>query len=362
MKISKTSDQRRNLTGLRSEQGFTILELVISMMIFLIVTGAIWGLLRIAQTSRGNVNEQVQLTKSIRFALNIIGRDTYNAGFGYPGDTTVVLKDRAISNLLQIPIDNDNSRDTVPPIIAGNNITTNTFNTVTGVKTDQITMLFKDSTFNQIGVVGKEVSQPLIINAATTTSTGIDQIIPILGSNVSCRLNDVMLIAGNAGSTVGVVTGLEGTDKVNFANSDILNFNKTGASGFLRTIVTPASMFRVQVVTYFTTADGILTRREFGNSASLTSANYFVDQPLVYNVENFQIQYVLDDGTLSDNPAAGPDGILGNSDDSQAILERVRQVKFTISVRSVDLDPTGKPYKQTMSTTYSTRNLGYDAS
>ncbi len=361
MQTNKFSEQKENLIKKDSERGFTILEIIISMMIFLIVTSAIWGILQISQKSRTTVNEKVQLTQTVRFALNIIGRDTYNAGFGYPNNTTVVLKNNAVSSLLAIPRDNDNSRDTIPPIIAGNDITTNTFNTEANVKTDQITMLFKDSTFNLLGETGKEVSRSLNVK---TISSGGDtvEIDPTSGTNSSCRINDILLIGGDTSTTIGIITSLEGTNKVKFVNGDILNFNKTGTSGFLSKIAVPSSLYRVQLVTYFTTADGILTRREYGNDPTLSSSNNFIDQPLVYNVENFQIQYVLDNGTLTDNPAAGPDGILGNNDDSQAILQNVRQIKFTISVRSIEPDAAGNPYKVTMSTTYSTRNLGYNAS
>lgn len=360
MKIKNASEQPDNPCGTNTESGFTILEVIISMAIFLIVTGTIWGILNISQKSRTTVNEKVQLTQNVRFALNIIGRDTYNAGFGYPDNTTVVLKNTSVSSLLGIPPDTDNTRDTVPPIIAGNDVTTNTFNTNPGVLTDQVTMLFKDSTFNPVGAAGKEVSQPLNINAATTVDE-IDEIVPVSGNIANTAVNDILIVVGNAGSTIGVVTALETPNKVKFSNLDVLDFNQTN-TGFLRRIVTPASMFRVRMVTYFTTPDGVLTRREFANNTNSTATSNFVDQPLVYGVENFQIQYVLDDGTLSDNPAAGPDGRLGTEDDSQAILEQIRQIRFTVSVRSTESDAAGNPYRTTMTTTFSTRNLGYNAS
>ncbi|MEJ7623179.1 MAG: hypothetical protein WKF34_04240, partial [Pyrinomonadaceae bacterium] len=84
--------------------------------------------------------------------------------------------------------------------------------------------------------------------------------------------------------------------------------------------------------------------------------------PMVYGVEDFQIQYVMDDGTLSNNPSAGTDGIAGTADDTPSNLAAVRQVRFTISVRSIENDQRGQPYRATMTSTFGTRNLGYDAS
>lgn len=341
----------------KDQKGFTLLELLVSMVIFLVVSASIWSVLRIAMQSRSVVNQQVGLVKNVRVGLNLIGRDTYNAGFGYPLKNSVVLPDNRLSQLLGLPNDFDTSRDTVPPIIAGNNITLNTFNTAPNVRTDQITFLFKDSSFNLIGAGSSAVSQALNINAATTLS-GIDEIIPTTGSNSSCRVNDIYLITGNTGSTLGVATGLSGTNKIQFANGDPLGFNQTGLLGPLRGITTPASLHRVLMVTYFVTSDGILTRREYAN---ITPAVPFVDDPLVYGVEDFQIEYILDTGEIVENPSAGPDGIAGTADDTPSNLAAVRQVRFTISVRSVELNSAGQPFRETMAVTYGTRNLGYDA-
>jgi Tfp pilus assembly protein PilW len=347
----------------RDERGFSLLEIIIAMIIFMIVTTAIYGVLQLAQRNRLLVNQQVQSTKNVRFALNLIGRDTYNAGYAYPLNNTVVLPDNKISALLNIPNDYDTTRDTVPPIIAGNNLNANTFNQTAGTKTDQVTFLFKDWTFNLVGEPGREVSQPLNINAATTTATGIDEIVPISGSNAACRKNDIFLVTGNTGSALSLVTNLNGTDKVQFSNGDVLGFNQTGSTGTLRGITTPASMQRVKMVTYFVTTDGILTRREYANVPPVGSnpPQNWVDEPIVYGVENFQIKYVMDDGSLSDNPSAGADGVPGTADDVQANLVKIRQVRFTVHVKSNEIDHQGKPYRVNMTSTFSTRNLGYDA-
>ena len=62
-----------------------------------------------------------------------------------------------------------------------------------------------------------------------------------------------------------------------------------------------------------------------------------------------------------DNPSAGPDGIPGNADDVQNNLDAVRQIRFTVNVRSLELNAARQPYRSTMTSTFSTRNLGYDA-
>ena len=352
--ISRKFSNVRATHGAGGESGFTLLELVISMVVFLIVTASVFGLLQVARQTRTVVTENMSLNKNVRMALNLLGRDTYNAGFGYPLRNTVILPDNRIGTLLGIPVDVDTSRDTVAPIIAGNNIALSTYNLTPNTRTDQVTFLFKDSTFNLVG----GVSQPLSINAATTTSGGIDEIIPLSGSNSLCRLGDIYLVTGNTGSTMGVSTALTGSDSVQFSNGDVLGFNQTGTSGPLRSITVPASVLRVLVVTYFVTADGTLTRREYANR---TPAAAFIDEPLVYGVEDFQIIYIMDDGTTTSNPSAGPNGIAGDDDDTPANLAAVRQIRFTVSVRSTEMNAANQFYSNSQTATFSTRNLGYDA-
>jgi prepilin-type N-terminal cleavage/methylation domain-containing protein len=345
-----------------TDQGFSMVELLVAMVIFMIITGAVYGVMRVAQQGRGAINQHTQLNKSVRMGMNLLGRDTYNAGYGYPLKNTVVLPDNRISVLLGIPNDFDNTRDTIPPIISGNDRTLNTYNTTANVRTDQVTFLFKDTTFNPQGLPGKEVSQPLDIFQSTVSGTGIDEIVPVSGSNAVCNVNDIYLITGNTGSTLGVATALSGTNKIQFGNGDVLGINQPGSGNNIWTTTRGgASIMRVQMVTYYVTADGTLMRREYANRPPAIPVVGWIDEPLVYGVENFQIQYVMDNGTISDNPSAGPDGIPGNADDDQANLAAIRQVRFTINVRTLDRDPSGAPYRETMTSTFSTRNLGYEA-
>src|ERR1700752_885981 len=111
-----------------SQGGFSLIELLTSIVIFLVITASVFGLLQVARQSRTIVSENTSLTKNVRIALNLLGRDTYNAGYGYPLQNTVVLPDNRISVRLGIPNAIDATRDTVPPIIAGNNITLSTYN------------------------------------------------------------------------------------------------------------------------------------------------------------------------------------------------------------------------------------------
>ena len=349
----------KNSTADRREKGFSVLELIIAMVVFLIVTGSIYGILMVAQRGRTTVNSQTLLTKNVRLALNIIGRDTFNAGYSFPLNNSVSLQDDRIATLLGIPPDAGTVADTIPPVIAGNGITTNTFASP-NTSTDQVTFLFKDSTFNLVGAVGPpdtRVSQSL--DGTIAQSGGINQVTVTTGTNAACSVNDIFVVIGSSGSTLAVVTGLTNPNIVQFANTDVLGFNQNGSGSFFATQAGSGTMNRIKLVTYFVTTDGILTRREFATAAATTAQNY-VDEPLVYGVTDLQIQYILADGTISNNPSAGANGIAGDGDDDQTKLYTVRQIRYTVNAKTLDLNPAGQPYTVTMTSTFGTRNLGYN--
>ncbi len=157
-------------------------------------------------------------------------------------------------------------------------------------------------------------------------------------------------------SALGVVTAKVNTNIVQFANADVLGFNKNSATSPVALLTPKFVMQRVTLVTYFVTADGILTRHDYANDSTVTAAQPYIDNPLVYGVEDFQIQYILNDGTVSNNPGAGATANTGDP----TKLNLVRQIKFTVNAKSSELNEKGQPYRVTMTTAFSTRNLGYD--
>ncbi len=343
--------EKRAVSDDSRQKGFTILELIIAMIVFLIVSGAAYGVLLVAGRGRTTVSQGSQLNKNVRLALNLVGRDTYNAGFDYPLKYSVKLPDNRMSTLLGTPADTNSDADAIPPIIAGNNLNLNTLS-VPNTNTDQVTFLFKDSSFNLVGAVGppdKRFSSSLNISSLDPSGgTNQAQILPSSGTNNSCAVNDIYVISGSGGSALGVVTAKVDTDKVQFAGGDVLGFNQNGGASPIRSLNAPAAMQRVTMVTYFVTADGILTRRNYANSSTVTAAQGWTDNPLVYGVTDFQIRYILDNGTISDNPI------------DTAQLSSIRQIQFTVNALTTELNQSGQPFRVTMTTTFSTRNLGYD--
>ena len=332
------------------QAGFSLIELVIAMLLFTIVTGAVYGLLEAARSDRFTTNERVEIMQGARNALNAIGRDALNAGYGFP-QTGASLPHNALSTIMGLPARAGTSLDLLTAVVAGPAINTNN---LTGLKTDQVTFVFQDFNFNG--------GQP--VNVTNITPSGSQVTIALSGgvTNSIFLPNDLYVITGSTSSAIGMETSTAATDKVLFASSDPLGVNTpSAASGPIGNVPTPAAIYRIGWVTYRVLANGTLVRTVYGNGTVPSGPTGLQDQPLAYNVENMKVQYVMADGTTSNSPAAGPDGILGTADDVPANLQNVRQVIVTLTVRSPENDRRNNtPYRLTLSSTFDTRNLGYD--
>ncbi len=331
------SDRRKT-----RQSGFTIIEIAVSVTVFTIVMGAIYGLLHVARGGRLNTSQRTEVLQNVRVSLNAMGRDAINAGVGYP-NLGALLPDDKLS-LIGVAADADNAPDFLTPVYAGNNR-----NSVNGTLTDQVTFLYVDDGFNAgASVPISTVSDPAGNASVLNIQAGFN--------NNGCSVGDIYLITGTSGSAIGMLTSKTGADKLNFAGNDPLGINSPGAGSAIDTIVTPASVLKLMWVTYYVadedgngTGTGTLRRRVYGGfNADTNSMLNWVDQPLAFGIEDMQIQYVLASGAVVDLP-------------STAQMEDIRQVRATVSVRSSDIDPkTNQPFRSAVTASFSTRNLVYE--
>lgn len=355
----------------KHQSGFTLIELLVSLTLFLVVTGAIYGLLEVTRSDRTTSTQRVETMQGVRNALNTIGRDALNTGFKYR-NLGSYMPDNTQSSVFGLTADSNSSPDRMMQILSGNNVNTNALNPTAGYKTDQITFIYGDETFNGgktltanwVDCDGEQVVVSWPTPGASPTPT------PSLPNT-----NDLMIITGQSSSAIGMVTSTStgspvatsysgcaytapsGTIRtIKFDFSDPLGLNQSAAANVIKSVSAPATISRVKIATYRVLNDGTLVRTEYGN---FTGGKQ--DMPLAYNVEDMQIKYVLKDGTMTDDPAAGPDGILGNTDDTPTLMQDVRQVQIKVIVWSYEKDKrTGQNFKVTLSSTFNTRNIGYD--
>lgn len=361
----------------RSEAGIGMLEVLIAAVLFLVISAAIFGLLQVARIDRNRASRRSDTLKNARAAMHLIGRDALNAGLSFHKDGGFAPDD-FLTTRLGLSQDNNTDRDRMTSIIAGNNVFTNNLQTGT---TDEISFIYRDMDFNdaktvQLASVGASPSNASVPRVTLKPSTN-QQCGNTTNPDPCVRVYDLFLIETNSTQIPVMATAVPSTTTVDFAAGDPLGLNQSlTASGIaasqLRKCTTTITdncstsvslMKKFFWVSYRVSSDGTLIRTIFGNNnPPAGAADQIREQPLAYGIQDMQIHYVLENGTVTDDPSAGPDGIRGNGNDTPGDMNLVRQVTITLKVQSSEFDEQRHvPETITITSTFATRNIAYDA-
>jgi prepilin-type N-terminal cleavage/methylation domain-containing protein len=337
------------------QTGFTIIELVVAIAIFTIVLGAVYGVLELGRNSRLNAMQRSEVLQNVRIALNTIGRDALNSGVGYPNQGALIPDDR-LGTILGIARDPDSQLDSLTPVVPGNNV-----NVIGGTATDELSVVYTDDSFNgdsglpvdEVKLVGGGVRAQLNVGGGLDTSP--------------CSPGDLYMVTGQTGYAIVQATSIPDNKTIELDRRDPLDIHDPdpGVSSPLMTVVpdngscglncmnTAAALTRIRWITYLVVDDGTgagtLVRRVYGgwDPVGRRPLNW-TDQPLAFGVENLQVIYVLQNGSVVDSPAADE-------------MQDIRQVRVSVSVRSPEVDPkTNQPYRSVLTASFSTRNLVYE--
>lgn len=368
---SETKFVLKNTENNKNSEGFSLLEAMVAMVIFLIVTGAIFGLLQVGRVDKSRSSTRTDMLKNARVAVHLVGRDALNAGLGYH-KVGGVVPDDFLSTRFGLPVDEDETKELMTSVLGGNNLLSNNLLSNSTDKTDIMVFAYRDVDFNNGDV----------IELASVTNPGGDPATPRVRTKLADGAKnsepfDLYLLESSTSQIAVMATATNKTNEIDFKPLDPLRLNLplngTGKnSSLLRacTLVDDenctnysfASLKRFFLVSYKIKEDGTLVRIIYGNNRGKLATEQIVEQPLAYNVQDMQIKYLLENGTVTENPATGPDGILGNEDDDLSQFNQVRQITITLKVLSTEIDEmTRRPEVVTLSATYSTRNLEYDA-
>lgn len=337
-----------------SQSGITLIELLIAMILFFIVTGAVWGLMRVGTIDKNRASRRSDALKNARASLQLIGRDAANTGLGYQNNA-VTVPDDFLSGMLGFPVDGDTVRDKLTAVVNGNDVNPNN---LSGVSTDMVAFVFQNESFFS--------SRFVTATATSNTSSSTASISTLAFANDVAQTYDLLVAeeAATAGVRAAVMvtnTPAPANTTLMFATGDPLGINQPAngsgeSASILRGCTTsitddcmnnPAIYKRIFLVTYKVLADGTFVRTSYGNNRGLPAAQQIVEQPLAFGVRNMQISYVLRDGTTVINP-------------TEAQRSSVRQVNVTLTVQGEGVDEaTGQPNIVTLTGSYRLRNLEY---
>lgn len=347
--------ENKNLAK-KNQAGFSLIELVVSMVLFLIVTGTIYGLLEVGRDDRNRASRKTDVSRNARMAMQLIGRDALNAGLGYHR-FGALIPDNVLSTRLGITADADTQSDILTSVVAGNNSVA-----VGSTPTDTIAFAFRDLDFNG--------GQAITITDATSSNSMLLLTGPS-AALANIHQYDVFLAQADTTQVALVATAVSGT-QVTFAVGDPLGINQSYSLSLLKkctvTVTTgcvnyavPVTLKRFYWVSYKVKPDGTLVRITYGNNVGATATQQIVEQPLVYGIKNMQFNYTLDDGTVVADPSVGTDGIFGTLDDVTDKLNKVRLLSVSLTVESSEAEAGDTtPDVFTINSSYSTRNLDYD--
>jgi prepilin-type N-terminal cleavage/methylation domain-containing protein len=353
----------------RNAKGFTILELVVSAAIFLIVTGAVYSLLRVGTSNRFTANQRIESIQNVRIALNQIGRECLNAAVDYY-PTGALVPDDTIQNIVAFPADGDSAPDYFLPILPRNDVDTNS---LSGALTDRVTIVYGDDSFNfrfpgadnALNTADDILSSYIPIDQITSgTNFRVYNTTATPFTNAACSVGALYLVTETGTSprqTIGMCTALSGTNTVVFG-ADVNNINQpSSATGVLKALSvsagTPGRLTPLVLVTYYVAPNGTLFRRLYGDYSATgnptagtgvtASTNTWLDEPLAFGIADFQLQYLLEDGSVTSSPPL-------------SMCTGIRQIQVSITAQGTEPDPlTRRPYETRLVASFNTRNLAY---
>lgn len=356
----------------KAEAGFSIVEMIVAMVIFMVIVGTVYGLMQIGLIDRNRASRHADILKNARASVHLIGRDSLNAGLGYNKNGARV-PDNFLATHLGLPADADTERDRLTSIVGGNNLFANNLNPTPGARTDIIAFAYRDTNFND----GNPISLKDVAGAGGAPATArLETLLANGAANV--RQYDLYIVETQNSQVAVMASGSPSANRIDIAPGDPLGlnqpFNGSGSNvSILRKCNPPAidtdcstyingTAKKIFWVVYKVKADGTFVRQIFGNNTGAPASQQIQEMPIAYNVEDFQVRYILEDGTAWDDPGAGPDQVPGTADDTPANFNNVRQLVVSLKVQATEADEQmGKMQTVTLNASFSTRNLEYDA-
>jgi Tfp pilus assembly protein PilW len=317
---------------LNRQDGFSMIELMISMATMTIVVGAAFALIGSSIKFSSATYNLTDSEQGLRTAHEIINRDLTTAGDGLKGIGLIQVPKGFVQNYLTLtpvvepPTNNYvnlalvNSDDNVPANSAVPQASP-AANLLAGC--DRITMLTQDTSFNGNGSVSLPANKITIASPNTTlqlTSTDIGKF----------QANEIYAIVSQNSAAFGVVSSVNSsTNTVVMTNGDTYGLNQTGATSPIYVVtsngIQPASIVRLQIIQYFVNSNSLLIRRVFGVKGAS-----FVDSVIAEHVTNLQFRYLVN---LTDANGFVPQPVRQLSTSQQQLA--VREVETTIAVETV---------------------------
>jgi len=270
------------------QDGFSMMELIISLSVMTIVTGAAFALIGGSLRFANATYHMTDAEQSLRSAHEVIGRDLTSTGDGLYSVGTITVPLTFLQNYLtRTPVGTNlglvTSDDGIPAGIAVPQVApATTFQT----NSDRISMLTKDTSFANVSVAAGKITQ----------SGSNTNIVVAAGDIGRFQVGEIYAIVSD-NAAFGVISAINSvTFTLTLTNGDIYSINQTGTTSPIYGVsqmnssfisLQPVSIIRLQIIQYYVNASGLLMRRVFGVKGA-----GFVDSVVAEHVTNLQFRYL----------------------------------------------------------------------
>jgi len=315
----------------KPEQGFSLLEAVVSMAIGLIVMAAMASLFKTAMNSTMLITQRTETQQNMRAAVEIMVKDLSMAGAGLPSGgiqlptgagSTVSKFGCDQSGTCHVPAHTYPASNYMYGIIPGysNGVEGNAVIPAAPAPAinDSLTSIYADYNFPlweynvTFTVPGSGGSITLTPNATFVPAP------PAINSAGGIQVGDLIMLSNSLGTAVGEVTGITATT-IAFADLDALNINQSGAAtNNIKAISggTTTVAYRLYAVTYYLTVPGA------GQTPRLMrQVNGLTPVPVADDIINLQFAYDTYNSATSalDANQANPLGVAESPNNIQKI-------------------------------------------
>jgi prepilin-type N-terminal cleavage/methylation domain-containing protein len=320
----------------KSGQGFTLLELMVSMALGLIVMAAMVNLFKTGMNSTMLVTQRAETQQNMRAAIDLVAKDLSMAGAGLPSGGIQLPTGTGNNGLSKFSCDQTNTchvpTATYPAgnymygIIPGyqNGVEANAVIPAapSPAFSDSITVIYCDYNFPLWEYQMFFTSATSGANVSLTPNAAYSPAPPAVNSAGGIQAGDLIMVSGGSLTAVGEVTNVTSTTMA-FANLDPLNINQDGAaSGNLKAIATTVgtatavTAYRLFAVTYY------LTVPAAGQTPRLMrQVNGLTPAPVADDIINLQFAFDTYNSTTNalDANQANPLGVSESPNNIQKI-------------------------------------------
>ncbi len=327
------------------QEGFTVVELLIASAVALILmTGAV-SLLRQGIQVNATMGERNEMRQNARVGVNMVARDLTLAGSGLPpggfqlpsGDGAAKARFACSAEGCYVP-DNQYPDDRLYSITPAEGRGLE----VAGARTDMVVIAYRDpeSDLDRF---------PLLFIDEDGDRIHLDD--ALAGEASKVKTGDVLALCNVNGCAAATVTSRSGVI-LDLASGDPLRFNQPGAEfgnvaaladdGPEERIYPPTRAFRIEVVTYFVSADRRLMRQVGAHEAWAVAES----------VDDLQLDYDIVDPVSGAATASLPD--------AAGLPNQIRKANISIRARGGKRAFMAEDYQRlSLSTSVSARNLTF---